>query len=241
MRPAQFAVLLTVASPGSEASALVEAAASYVRQEAMVTMAIKYPPSTAIRLAEELGESGFSSTDERVAQMTLTGLIDGVDGSAPTGDQVLAQVLARRVRRTSEAQSQQREVLKSRSNDMDEVLVKSGERLKAEREARAELEQKSGDAVKENVALRRQLADERVFGRRKMVAVAVAVLGLVAVVVSFLAGGIGTPIAFFMSVVFFLLQAREWVSKVEFRWTWFLLALIPQVFAVIDIARLFSS
>ena len=97
-------------------SALVEAATSFVRQDAMLTMAVKYLPATAIGLARGLTGESFSPTDERVAQLSMTGALDLVaDGEVPSGEQVASVVAHGRGVRFASAQNRQRDLIQSQA------------------------------------------------------------------------------------------------------------------------------
>jgi len=238
LRPVQWATLLTEAASGADASVLVEAAASYLRQETMISIAVKYPPATVLALARGLFSDEFSETDERVAQLSLTGLIDLVgDGSTPSGEQVATQVLARRSERVAGAQNRQRDLLRRRTQDVDEQLSKSNERVKLEREARDAAEATSkadGDRID---SLLREREDMRTLSRRSTIRAVLITIAILSIGILAVAGLWWVAGAVFLSGVVFLGLAQDWVAEVKSNWTRLLLAFVPQVVAIGDLAN----
>jgi hypothetical protein len=80
LTPGQWATLVTETASAPEVRDLIEAAASFLRQEAVLRIAVKYPPDVALNLARTLEQGGASETDFRVAQLTLVDLLNGASG-----------------------------------------------------------------------------------------------------------------------------------------------------------------
>jgi predicted nucleic acid-binding protein len=241
LRPAHLATLLAQTAPEPEVPALVEAASSFVRHDALVTMATRFPPATALSLAKGLAGENFSTTDARVASLNLTGLLDLVaDDSQPTGAQITSYVVAKRAQRTAAAQNRQRELLRGQSARLERARDNSRARVSVERSARIAAERESSGDKAELKKLRAEVAERPTVVRRTAIVAGLVVIGLVGAAVAAVLGWWWLFGGTLLGVVVLLNRARKWVSDTKTRWWVLLLALVPELVVIVDLFRSFG-
>ena len=241
LRPAHLATLLAQTAPTPQVQELVEAASAFVRHDALITMATRFPPATALSLAKGLAGENFSTTDTRVASLNLTGLLDLVaDDSQPTGAQITSYVVAKRAQRTAAAQNRQRELLRGQSVRLERARDDSRARVSVERSARLAAERDNSSDKVELAKLRAEVAKRPIVVRRTAIVAGLVVVGLVGAAAAAMLGWWWLFGGTLLGVVVLLNRARKWVSDTKTGWWILLLALIPELVVILDLVRSFG-
>lgn len=245
LTPGQWATLVTETAAAPEVRDLIEAAASFLRQEAVLRIAVKYPPDVALKLARTLEQGGASETDFRVAQLTLVDLLDGASGQTiHSGESISTFVASKRSSRMAAGAATQRQAFESERRRMTQTVSRSAAELSVESRAREAAERASADSEAKIEALQAekvQAEKDRVeyvaLNGRRTVRVAVVVAAVIAAGLLFVLGlpgfGVGTLVGLFI----FLNQAREWAADRSVGSARLLVALIPELFGIWDVAR----
>lgn len=201
---AQLSVLLTKAAPPTEIGDLVEAAASFMRQETMLKIATKYPPAIALTLARSLGAEYGSATDLRLAQLYSVGelLEQNAAGETVSGESIASDLAVKRAGRLAAAGIQQvdlatleRARFKQAVTDAN-VIVGAAEQAKSKAERRA-------DGLEARVSI----------AHRSAVVASASTLILVFAVVAMLWSLWWLAIGLLITFVAFVALGRDWATK----------------------------
>ena len=225
LTPAQWAALMTEAAPAAEVRELIEAAASYIRQESMLRIATKYPPSVALALAKSLSGEFVSKTDERLAQLSLADMLDlNANGETITGERIISEITSRRTNRLAAAGLEQQDAASKERVRLSEAIVQSTFAIDVAKNA-----QNTAEIKLARLEAREQLAARRTI-RAIITTVGVAVTVLL-IVLQFWGFAGGTA---FSTVVFFILS-RAWIREPNATFGALFLSLIPEVLGAIDV------
>ncbi|XYX65864.1 hypothetical protein ACAD35_02690 [Clavibacter nebraskensis] len=245
LSPSQWAILISEATEAPEAEELITAAASFLRQEAVLRIAVKYPPEIALTLAQSLNDSVLSDTDVRVAQLSLVDLLDDLaEGEYASGETIATAVSTKRAQRLASAGQVHREAFDASLKSMSagaartagQMDILARERERAESELRTERE-KSKNERDESIRLREQHEAYEALGKRRAVRVAVTVVAVLAVAFFAVLQLYGFAAGTLVGAVIFHNQAHKWVESKEEPTASLLLALIPELFGLYDIIR----
>ncbi|SOC88095.1 hypothetical protein SAMN05660766_1791 [Curtobacterium sp. 314Chir4.1] len=242
LTPAQLATLLIEAAPAPEVNELVEAAASFARQDAFLRVSVRYPPDTALSLARSLSESPTSETDRRMVQLTVTDMLDGLQGTQPNGESVAGAVVAKRARRMADANASQKKELDSeRSRNeakvQESALQAEGAKVAAQAAQRNHLAAaKERDELQAELdAMNREGADRAILARRKTVRAVLLTLIIASIALFVVLGAWGLAAGTFVGGLIFLKFAHDWVSDVSARGHLLLIALVPELLGLFDL------
>jgi len=245
LTPGQWATLVTETAAAPEVRDLIEAAASFLRQEAVLRIAVKYPPDVALNLARTLEQGGASETDFRVAQLTLVDLLDGAGGQAAnSGESISTFVASKRSSRMAAGADIQRLAFESERQRMAQTVSRSAAELSVESKARAAAERASADSSAKIEALKaekeqaeKDRADYVALNGRRTIRVALSVVAVMAAGLLFVIGlpgfGAGTLVGLFI----FLNQARGWAMDRSVGSARLFVALVPELFGIWDVSR----
>jgi len=218
LTPSQWATLMSETAPAAEVADLVEAAASYLRQESMYRIATRYPPATALTLAKSLSGEYVSSTDQRVAQFaSLSDLLDKTaSGETVTGERIASELVSRRSDRLAAAGKEQLALTALERTRLDAVITRSTTVVTEEHDARVAAESRAA-----------QLEAQQALGGRRVFAAVAITLGLsVAVLLAVLHFWI-FMVATLAGTAVFANQSRDWTKDRTLGHAQLLWALIP--------------
>lgn len=174
LTPSQWTKLLATSSPVTNTLDLAVASANQWIEEAMWAIPVRFPPDTAIALARSLApEAGGSTTDLRVAQLTLADALDAPDSSDAS---MAARILERRTKRREETATRRLAAAEAQGESDRRARLQAEKEREAARnaEARALLDASNRSADTEH--LKARLAwEKRRSGRIVMSAIAIAV------------------------------------------------------------------
>ncbi|MCJ1673732.1 hypothetical protein MT355_10755 [Rathayibacter sp. VKM Ac-2929] len=241
----QWATLVTQAAPAPEVRELIEAAASFLRQEAVLRIAVKYPPDVALNLAQTLGQGSPSETDIRVAQLTLGDLLNNAGSGQIQGRESISTFVAnKRSSRQAIAAEVQRKAFVSERSRMAETVTKNAAELSVVASERASAERAAAASFSEIERLRSEKADIEkaqaeylALNGRRVVRIVVSVVALIVAVLLFVLGVPGFAVGTLIGLVIFLNEAREWTKNKAVGSGKLFLALLPQLFGLWDILR----
>jgi len=226
MTPAHWATLMAEAAPRTDIPELVQAAASFLRQESMLRIATKYPPAIALTLAKSLSGAYSSATDERVAQLaSLSDMLEQTsNGVTVTGERLASELASRRSNRLAAAGREQVDLATLERVRLDAAITRSTTIVTEEHEARVRAEDRANALEEQNSLSGRRVATAVV------ITAAVAVI-VIFVILHFWAFALGT----LLSTLLFVRQSRGWVSTPTIRPSHLLWALLPELVGVYDI------
>lgn len=230
LTPAHWATLMTETAPAAEIPDLVNAAASYIRQESMMRIATKYPPAIALTLAKSLSGEYSSATDERVAQLpSLADMLEHASaGETVTGERLASELVSRRSNRLAAAGKEQNDLASLERERLDIALTRSTTVVSEEHAARV--------AAEARVA---ELEAERSLAGRKVAVGVIVTIGLAAIlgfaVIHFWAFALGTAVG----LVFFLRQSGEWLRDPGIRGWHLMWALAAELLGIWDLVSHF--
>lgn len=238
LTPGQWATLLTAAVDPPAVRDLVEAAASFVREESMLAIAMKYPPKVALDLARSLSDEAASTTDARIAQLSFDGLLDRAAGHPSiSGERLASEVMAKRTKRQAAAASAQRDNWESEERRLREAKRLAEADAEAQRLAVGALATQvssSGERVGE---LEQELQDQKTLGQRQATRAVIMTLGLVVLFTAILFGWWWTVLGTALSCAVFWKVSQGWVTNTKTQLGHMLIALVPEGAVLIDLVR----
>lgn len=184
LSPSQWTKLLATSSDSSNTLDLAVASASQWIEEAMWAIPVRFPPDTAVALAQSLiPEVGGSTTDLRVAQLTLADALDSPDS---TDASLAARILERRTIRREETGSRRLAAAEAQSESETRARLEAEAQREEARsgEARARLEASRNSS--DTDSLKAQLAWERLRSRRIAISAILIAVSLATVTAAWL-------------------------------------------------------
>lgn len=223
LTPAQWATLMTETAPAAEIPDLIAAAASYVRQETMLRIATKYPPAIALTLAKSLSGSHTSTTDERLAQLSLGAMLQRAsDGETVTGEKLVSELVSRRSNRLAAAGKEQVDLVVLERARLDAAITRSTTVMSEEHKARLEAEERASRLEADNALVTRKVITA-------VVVTAGVALTIILCIIQFWTFAAGTAIA----TAVFAGQSREWAANREANPWQLAWALVPEALAAL--------
>lgn len=255
LTPGQWATLVTEAAPGPEVRELIDAAASFVRQEAVLRISVKYPPEVAMDLARTLDRDSVTETDIRVAQLSLTDLLDGAGSSSEYSRESISTFVSnKRASRQAIAADVQRRAFANERDRMADTVSKSAAALSATSSARDAARQEVMSTQTEVVKLRAQMeameksrdelaatnAEYVSLNGRRTFRVAIVIVAAVAALLLFVLSLPGFAIGTIVGGLLFLRASHDWVTSKSYGHGRLFYALIPEVLGIFDVVNLAS-
>ncbi|WP_104081353.1 hypothetical protein [Cryobacterium sp. Y11] len=245
LSPGQWATLVTESAPAPEVRELIEAAASFLRQEAVLRIAVKYPPDIALDLAQTLSQGSVTETDIRVAQLTLVDLLDGASSGVPqNGESISTFVANKRSNRQAIAANVQRNAFVTERKRMADTVTRSVAELSVASSARATAElsaltsQTEIDRLRsERDDLEREKSEYVALNGRRTLRVTISVLGVIAAAFLFVLGLPGFAIGTIVGLFIFFNQSREWATDKGVASGRLASALPPEILGLWDIIQ----
>lgn len=242
LTPAQFALLISEAAGTPTNRQLVRAAASFARHETMISIAMRYPPETALTLAKQLSQDGASATDSRVAQLKLTEILElELDDDEPGGHKLAGVVSAKRTTRIADAAGVYRDRLAEDNRLAREDAKRARVELEYETEAKKSLERALVAQGKEAGDISEEMAIAERLGSRKeksgIAFGAMIAVGLALILLSFFWAGVGT----LASAFWFYRMSRAWVTDPQARFGPLMMSFLPESLALVDVFQGFQS
>jgi predicted nucleic acid-binding protein len=243
LTPSQWATLVSESTAAPEVAELISAAASYLRQEAVLRIAVKYPPDIALSLARSLSSEAVSDTDVRVAQLTLVDLLDELDpATSPSGETIASAVASKRSRRIATAGQVQRQAFDASIQRMSEGATRVAGELDQASRARKEMEnqlaserQLTALSQEEATQLRETQKKYVALGTRRATRVAVLVLAILTIGLFAVLQLVGFAVGTLIGTLIFNMQARKWAASKDVSTASLFGAFIPEVLGVFDI------
>lgn len=235
LTPAQWATLLSECADPPAVRDLVIAAASFVREESMLAIAMRYPPKVALDLARTLNADGVSSTDTRVAQMSLEDLLDQAGGHPSlSGEKLAGRIMERRIRRQTAAADVQREELERARARSEEAREAAEAQLEAERVAREAMARQVGETGMNLAELRAQLAKTEELQPRRTARAAILTVLVMVAFVTLLAGQWWAAAGFALAAMLFHHLSENWITDPRVKNRNLAFAFLPALLSLVD-------
>lgn len=211
LTPSQWTKLLAAFSDPIGVVDLAVASADQWIEEAMWTIPVRFPAEMAAALAASLSpQAGGSSTDLRVAQLTLADALEATDA---TGASLASNVLERRTKRLHNSMSIRLEEAEGRAEE-DRLARLEAEMKRAQAELAARrASDEAGAASREKGELEATLAWERTKQRRILISSVLAVIGAATLTATVFLSPKWLIVVAVLSLGFFVYASFVWCTR----------------------------
>lgn len=236
LTPAQWATLVVEAVVSPDIKQLIDAAATFVRQETTLRIAVKYPPKIALELSRSLSGEATSETDLRVAQMTLPDMLNQTYGDESiSSERLITRISTKRMNRMLSASNRNRDATMLERTRFERMNLQMTDRLNQESDAREAVEKKYKESKDQVEQLTSQQKVAQTLSRRRVVMSVTLTLGAVVAILFFWHSYWKSGVGMCVSIGLFYWQAREWTMKSEKDANGLFFSLIGQILTVYDI------